>query len=31
MSVQEKYQSLIDLANQLGISGFNTREDDGVM
>ena len=29
--LQEKYQSLIDLANQLGISGFNTREENGVM
>jgi nucleoid-associated protein YgaU len=27
----EKYQSLIDLANQLGISGLNTREENGVM
>src|SRR5215210_6620719 len=29
--LQEKYQSLIDLANQLGISGLNTREENGVM
>lgn len=27
----EKYQSLIDMANQLGISGFSTREDNGVL
>src|SRR5215210_8505277 len=29
--LQEKYQSLIDLANQLGISSLNTREENGVM
>jgi hypothetical protein len=29
--LQEKYQSLIDLANQLGISGLNSREENGVM
>ncbi len=27
----EKYQSLIDLANQLGISGFDSREENGVL
>ena len=27
----EKYQSLIDLANQLGISGLNVQEQDGVL
>lgn len=27
----EKYQSLIDMANQLGISGLNTREENGVL
>ncbi len=27
----EKYQSLIDMANQLGISGLDVREDDGVL
>jgi nucleoid-associated protein YgaU len=31
MSVQEKYQSLIDLANQLGVSGLNLSEGDGVL
>ena len=30
MALQDKYQSLIDLANQLGISGLNTREENGV-
>ncbi len=29
MSLQEKYQSLIDMANQLGISGLNVTEGDG--
>ncbi|HEX8287958.1 MAG TPA: LysM peptidoglycan-binding domain-containing protein [Pyrinomonadaceae bacterium] len=29
MSLQEKYQSLIDLANQSGISGLNITEGDG--
>ena len=29
--VQEKYQSLIDLANRLGVSGLNTREENGVL
>ena len=29
MSIQEKYQSLIDLANQSGISGLNVTEGDG--
>ena len=27
----EKYQSLIDMANQLGISGLNVQEDNGVL
>ena len=27
----EKYQSLIDLGSRLGISGFNTREENGVL
>lgn len=31
MALMEKYQSLIDLANQLGISGLNTREENGVL
>ena len=31
MAVQEKYQSLLDLASQLGVSGLNTREDNGVL
>ena len=31
MSVTEKYQSLIDLANQLGVSSFDVRESDGVL
>lgn len=29
MSLQEKYQSLIDLANSVGISGLNVTEGDG--
>lgn len=29
--LQEKYQSLIDLANQLGISGLNVNEQNGVL
>lgn len=29
--LMEKYQSLIDLANQLGISGLDVREDSGVL
>lgn len=29
--LQEKYQSLIDMANSLGISGLNTREENGVL
>lgn len=29
MSLQEKYQSLIDMANQSGISGLNVTEGDG--
>ena len=31
MALIEKYQSLIDMANQLGISGFNVVESDGVL
>lgn len=31
MSATEKYQSLIDLANQLGVEGFSTFESDGVL
>lgn len=31
MAVQDKYQSLIDLANQLGVSGLSTREENGVL
>ncbi|MBA3692643.1 MAG: LysM peptidoglycan-binding domain-containing protein [Acidobacteria bacterium] len=31
MMLMEKYQSLIDLANQLGVSGLDVREDDGVL
>ncbi len=31
MAVADKYQSLIDLANQLGVSGLNTREENGVL
>ncbi len=31
MAVQDKYQSLLDLASQLGVSGLNTREDNGVL
>lgn len=31
MSVQEKYQSLIDMANELGISGLNVTEGDGFL
>jgi len=29
--LMEKYQSLIDLANQLGVSGLDVSEDDGVL
>ena len=29
--LQDKYQSLIDLANQLGISGLNVNEQNGVL
>ena len=29
MSVQEKYQSLIDMANQVGVSNLNVTEGDG--
>ncbi|MGC2237503.1 MAG: LysM peptidoglycan-binding domain-containing protein [Pyrinomonadaceae bacterium] len=31
MSVQEKYQTLIDMANELGISGLNVTEGDGFL
>ena len=31
MAVTDKYQSLIDLANQIGISGLKTREENGVL
>ncbi|CAN5441707.1 hypothetical protein BH18ACI1_BH18ACI1_05260 [soil metagenome] len=31
MAVTEKYQSLIDMANQLGVSGLDVRESDGVL
>lgn len=31
MSIQEKYQSLIDLANSSGISGLNVVEGDGFL
>ena len=31
MSVTEKYQSLIDMANQLGVSSLDVRESDGVL
>ncbi len=31
MSLIDKYQSLIDLGNQLGISGFAANEQDGVL
>lgn len=31
MSVTEKYQSLIDMAHQLGISSLDVRESDGVL
>jgi nucleoid-associated protein YgaU len=31
MSVQEKYQTLIDLANELGISSLNVTEGDGFL
>lgn len=31
MSVQEKYQSLIDMANQSGISGLNVTEGEGFL
>jgi nucleoid-associated protein YgaU len=29
--LQDKYQSLLDLANQLGISGLNVNEENGVL
>lgn len=31
MALTDKYKSLIDMANQIGISGFNTREENGVL
>ena len=31
MAVTDKYQSLIDLADQIGISGLKTREENGVL
>lgn len=31
MALTEKYQSLVDLANQLGVSGLDTREENGVL
>jgi nucleoid-associated protein YgaU len=31
MSATEKYQSLIDLANQLGVADFSASETDGVL
>jgi len=31
MALIEKYQSLIDMANQLGISGLNVQEENGVL
>ena len=31
MSATEKYQSLIDLANQVGVEGFSASETDGVL
>jgi len=31
MALMEKYQSLVDLANQLGISGLKTQEENGVL
>ena len=31
MALMDKYQSLISLANQLGISGLDTREENGVL
>ncbi len=31
MSATEKYQSLIDLANQLGVEGFSASEADGIL
>ena len=31
MALTEKYQSLIDLANSLGVSGLNVNEGDGVL
>ncbi len=31
MTVTEKYQSLVDMARQLGVSGLDVRENDGVL
>ncbi|MDQ3321858.1 MAG: LysM peptidoglycan-binding domain-containing protein [Acidobacteriota bacterium] len=31
MALQDKYQTLIDLANQLGVSGLNVSEGDGFL
>lgn len=31
MALQDKYQTLIDMANQLGISGLNVTEGDGFL
>ncbi|MBA3633811.1 MAG: LysM peptidoglycan-binding domain-containing protein [Acidobacteria bacterium] len=31
MAVTEKYQSLVDMAKQLGVSGLDVRESDGVL
>ena len=31
MALQEKYQTLIDMANQLGVSGLNVTEGDGFL
>ena len=31
MALQEKYQTLIDMANQIGVSGLNVTEGDGFL
>lgn len=31
MALQEKYQTLIDMANQIGVSGLNVSEGDGFL
>lgn len=31
MALQDKYQPLVDMANQLGVSGLNVSEEDGFM